>query len=169
MLKWIFIVFTVFSSSAGDILCASGMSTGHEVDLGSRGVMRAVRYVLTRKRVILGGLCYAAAFFSLLGLLSVAKLSVAIPATALSFVVDTLGARFILQEHVPWKRWAGVLCVCAGVALAVSPVGTAKPLAGAAAASAAPVQTHKDEARDHQARAEGLHDQSAPAEVLAEP
>jgi drug/metabolite transporter (DMT)-like permease len=82
-------------------------------------VMQALRYILRRKLVILGGALYVTAFLSLLGLLSVAQLSAAVPSTALSFVVDTLGARFILHEHVPWKRWAGVLCVTAGVILAV--------------------------------------------------
>lgn len=119
-MKWGLILFTVFASSAGDILCAKGMSQAGEMPhFGARGVMRAVRFILSRKLVLLGGLLYATAFLSLLGLLSVAQLSAAVPATALSFVVDTLGARFILHEHVPWKRWAGVLCVTAGVILAV--------------------------------------------------
>lgn len=120
MLKWALILFTVFASSGGDILCARGMSSGGELnDFGPSGLGRAIRYIVTRRMVILGGLCYAGAFFSLLGLLSVAQLSVAVPATALSFVVDTIGARYVLREHVPWKRWAGVACVTAGVILTV--------------------------------------------------
>lgn len=120
MLKWALILFTVFASSGGDILCARGMASGGELnDFGPTGLGRAVRYIVTRRMVILGGLCYALAFFSLLGLLSVAQLSVAVPATALSFVVDTIGARYVLREHIPWKRWAGVACVTAGVILTV--------------------------------------------------
>jgi len=119
-MKWGLILLTVFASSAGDILCAKGMSQAGEMPhFGPWGLMQALRYILRRKLVILGGALYVTAFLSLLGLLSVAQLSAAVPATALSFVVDTLGARFILHEHVPWKRWAGVLCVTAGVILAV--------------------------------------------------
>lgn len=120
MIQWALILFTVFSSSAGDILCAKGMSQGGELSYdGPSAVGRAIRYIVTRRMVILGGICYAISFFALLGLLSIAQLSVAIPATALGFVVDTIGARFILHEHIPWKRWAGVLCVTAGVVLTV--------------------------------------------------
>ncbi|MGA7884100.1 MAG: EamA family transporter [Acidobacteriaceae bacterium] len=129
MMQWSLILLTVFSSSAGDILCARGMSQGGELsDFGPSGMVRAIRYIVTRRLVILGGVCYATAFFSLLTLLSVAPLSIAVPATALGFVVDTIGARFLLRERVPWKRWAGVLCVTAGVILTVtSGAGTNLP------------------------------------------
>lgn len=122
MLKWGLILCTVFVSSCGDILCAKGMSQGGELsDFGPSGVLRVIRYIVTRKLVILGGLCYAVAFFSLLGLFTVAQLSVAVPATALSFVVDTLGAHFVLKENFPWKRWIGVILVSVGVVLTVEP------------------------------------------------
>lgn len=127
-MTWGLILLTVFASSAGDILCAKGMSQAGEMPhFGARGIVRAIRYILRRKLVILGGALYATAFFSLLALLSVAQLSAAVPATALSFVVDTLGARFILHEHVPWKRWVGVMCVTAGVILAVKSGPAAAP------------------------------------------
>ncbi len=127
MTRWGLILLTVFCSSGGDILCARGMSGGGELsDFGPSGIVRAIRYIVTRRLVILGGLCYAISFFSLLTLLSVAPLSIAVPATALGFVVDTIGARFVLREHVPWKRWAGVLCVTAGVILTVKTGAAAK-------------------------------------------
>lgn len=130
MMQWGLILLTVCSSSAGDILCARGMSQGHELsDFGPSGIVRAIRYIITRRLVILGGICYAASFFALLTLLSVAPLSIAVPATALGFVVDTIGARFLLRERVPWKRWAGVLCVTAGVILTVkSGTGASSPV-----------------------------------------
>lgn len=119
-MRWILILCTVFLSSTGDVLCAKGMSEGGELqDFRPSGLGRMARYIATRRMVILGAFFYAAAFFSLLGLLSVAQLSVAVPATALSFVVDTLGAYFVLHEHVHWRRWIGVLCVTTGVIIAV--------------------------------------------------
>lgn len=64
MLKWVLIVFTVFASSAGDILCAKGMSEGRELsDFRPTGILHAVEYIVTRKLVILGYICYAIAFF----------------------------------------------------------------------------------------------------------
>ena len=59
----------------------------------------------------------AVAFFSLLALLSWADASLVVPATALSYVAGAFGAKFILGEKVAAVRWAGVILVCAGVAL----------------------------------------------------
>lgn len=158
MLKWVLIVCTVFASSAGDILCAKGMSEGNELDFHRTGILRAVEYIVTRKQVILGYLCYAVAFFSLMGLLSVAQLTVAIPATAFSFVIDTLGARFILHERIPWKRWIGVICVSAGVVLAIKPEPSAPaPLARPTGAGCVAVQPCQDQTRHNHTRPERLH------------
>lgn len=165
-MKWVLIVITVFASSSGDVLCASGMSEGEAVtDSGASVIMRSLRYIFTRRKVILGFFCYASAFLSLLGLLSIAPLSVAVPATALGFVVDTLGARFILNEHVPLRRWIGIVCVCAGVILAVQPARLARP----AGAGAAPLQAHKDQSRGDKAGTQSLDDQGTLAKALAEP
>lgn len=164
-MKWIFVLLTVFASSCGDVLCASGMSEGEAVDeVSARGVLRVVRFIATRRKVILGGVCYAAAFFSLLGLLSTAQLSIAVPATALSFVLDTLAARYILQEHVPRRRWVGVACVFVGVVLVVNPGPSGGPGAPGTA-----VHAHQDEASHYESRAQRLDDQRAPSKVLAEP
>lgn len=152
MLKWGLILCTVFVSSCGDILCARGMSQGGELtDFNPRGLLHIVRYIITRRLVILGGLCYAVAFFSLLGLLTVAQLSVAVPATALSFVVDTLGAHFVLKERIPWKRWVGVILVSLGVVLAVKPgkAPTAAPLSPAPPHVAPQVQGRPQPKRSH--------------------
>ncbi len=59
----------------------------------------------------------AVAFFALMALLSVASLSFAIPATAASYLVETVLARYILKEHIEWRRWAGASLVAFGVAL----------------------------------------------------
>jgi drug/metabolite transporter (DMT)-like permease len=152
-------VCTVFASSAGDILCAKGMSEGRELnDLRPTGILLAVEYMVTRKLVILGYLCYAVAFFSMMGLLSVAQLTVAIPATAFSFVIDTLGARFILNERIPWKRWIGVICVSIGVILAVRPgPSVPPPLARPARPSGITVQAGQDQTRHNHPGPQRLH------------
>jgi drug/metabolite transporter (DMT)-like permease len=123
VLEWPLILLIVFASSSGDILCAKGMSQGGELDVRLSKIGSIFCYIITRRMVIFGGICYAISFFSMLALLSIAPLSIAVPATALSFVLDTIGARFLLHEHVPWKRWIGVLCVTAGVILTVKSGG----------------------------------------------
>lgn len=62
----------------------------------------------------------AAAFYSQLILLSWAPISLVIPASASTYVVGALGAKYILHEDVSPKRWMGVALVCVGVALVVS-------------------------------------------------
>lgn len=136
-MKWLLILFTVVASSCGDILCAKGMSKEGELKYrGASGTARTLGFIITRRLVILGILCDAVGFFSLLGLLTVAQLSIAVPATALGFVLDTIGARVFLHEHVHWKRWIGVTFVAAGVLLAVGKDGHAK-VAGPKATPAA--------------------------------
>lgn len=165
-MKWLLILITVFASSSGDVLCASGMSEGEPMEDHGRSIlMRSLRYIVTRRKVIPGMLCYAAAFFSMVGLLAMVPLSVAVPATALSFVMDTIGARFILHERVPLRRWLGVGCVCAGVILAVQPPLITRP----AGAGSATIQTHKNQACCDQAGAESLDDEGASAKVFAKP
>ena len=127
ILTWLLILLTVVAGSCGDVLCAKGMASGDEVKgIRLSGLGRLVRSIVTRRMILLGGLCDAISFFSLLALLSVAQLSIAVPATALSFVLDTLGARLFLHEEVHWKRWLGVLFVTAGVLLTVGS-GSHKP------------------------------------------
>lgn len=171
-MKFFLIAFTVFVSSCGDILCAKGMSEGQELEVhGAKSVVLDVEYIVTRKLVILGWLCYAAAFFSLVALLSVAKMTVAVPATAFSFVIDTIGARFILHEHIPWRRWIGVVCVTAGVLLVVKPVVKlpARAALAGAAGNCAPLQPGKHQAGNHHPGPDKFHQQGAACEILAKP
>jgi drug/metabolite transporter (DMT)-like permease len=142
-MKWLLILFTVVASSCGDILCAKGMSQAGELNYrGASAIARAICFIITRRLVILGILCDAVGFFSLLGLLSVAQLSIAVPATALGFVLDTIGARVFLHEHVHWKRWVGVTLVAAGVLLAVGKGGHAKVPGPAATTTAVHAGRH---------------------------
>jgi len=69
-------------------------------------------------RNFLGGVFFmAVSYFSFLGALAVADLSLVLPATSISFVISTIGAKFFLKEHISAMRWTGILLVCLGVAL----------------------------------------------------
>lgn len=59
----------------------------------------------------------AISFFCFTQLVKVADLSFAVPATAASFVIETVLARLMLKETVTAARWTGALLVAAGVAL----------------------------------------------------
>jgi ceramide glucosyltransferase len=59
--------------------------------------------------------CMAVAFFSFIGLLSYSDLSFVAPLTAISYITNTLGARFLLKERISKERWIGTLIVAIGV------------------------------------------------------
>ena len=66
----------------------------------------------------LGLLMMTVAFLALLAALSVGKVSVVIPVTALSYVVGALGGKFFSASSFV-GRCVGVLLVCLGTALVV--------------------------------------------------
>jgi drug/metabolite transporter (DMT)-like permease len=71
-----------------------------------------------RNWLVLAGLAaMAVSFLALLKLFSIANVSFAVPATAASYLLETLLAKYILKEHVGWQRWAGAAMVAIGVAL----------------------------------------------------
>ena len=59
----------------------------------------------------------AIAFFAFMKLVSVADLSFAVPASAGTFVLETILAKFVLKENIGATRWAGATLVACGVAL----------------------------------------------------
>jgi drug/metabolite transporter (DMT)-like permease len=120
-MRWIFVLATVISGTAGDVLSAKAMAIGGEIDdFSARGIGRIVRYIFTHRLLLIGIACNAISFFTFLGLLSVAELSFAVPATALSYIFKTVLARIYLGECVTWQRWAGAVLVGIGVILLVA-------------------------------------------------
>jgi drug/metabolite transporter (DMT)-like permease len=73
---------------------------------------------LVRNRFVIGSVvAMAISFFAYEGLLTLAELSFAVPATAITYVLETVLAKYVLKEHVNWLRWAGASLVICGVAL----------------------------------------------------
>jgi drug/metabolite transporter (DMT)-like permease len=117
-MKWLFVFIIVASNATGDLLNAYGMRRqGHVADFHPSAIVRLLRR-MAHNRFVLGGIAaMAVGFFALLALLSIADLSFAVPATAASFLLETLLAKFLLREEVHWQRWLGALLVACGVAL----------------------------------------------------
>ncbi len=108
----------ILGGSTGEIAITHGMkSVGEPVRLRPRFVLHFLGRAVRNRWFWTGVPLLAFAFYALLVLLSWEPISVVIPASALSYVVGTLGAKYLLKEEVSSKRWAGVLLVCAGVAL----------------------------------------------------
>lgn len=108
----------VLSSTSGDIAITFGMKSVGEPDrLRPHAVLKFLGRAVRNGWFWAGVPLMALSFFSLLLLLSWAPITLVIPASALSYVVGTFGAKFILSEDVSTARWAGVIFVCIGVAL----------------------------------------------------
>lgn len=100
MNAWLLVSGVVLSTVCADLLQSHGMRRG------------GAQWKLPLSIVFM-----ATSFFSFTQLLRVADLSFAVPASAASFVLETLLARLVLKENVDIRRWAGAVLVAAGVAL----------------------------------------------------
>ncbi len=108
----------VFGSTGGEIAITHGMkAVGEPARLRPMAVLGFLRRAVRNGWFWAGVPLMALSFYSLLLLLSWEPISFVIPASALSYVVGTFGAKYILGEEISVARWAGVLLVCAGVAL----------------------------------------------------
>lgn len=117
---WLAILAVVVSSCAGDVLLSRSMK---EIgDLGQlrarRGFMFTALLVLRNRYFVVGVVCMAISFYSLLFGLSWNDVSLIGPAAAsLTFVANAIAAKIFLHEHVDGRRWAAALFVAAGVVL----------------------------------------------------
>lgn len=109
----------VLGSTGGEIAITHGMkATGEPERLRPRELLVFLGRALCNGWFWAGTPLLALAFYSMLLLLSWEPISLVIPLSALSYVVGTLGAKYLLREQICAARWAGVLLVCLGVALA---------------------------------------------------
>jgi drug/metabolite transporter (DMT)-like permease len=117
--KWIYIAIIVAATTVGEVMQAAGMRRHGEIrDFRPGAIGRAAAALLSRNAFVIGSVvAMAVSFFAYLGLLTIAELSFAVPVTAVTYVLETVLAKYILKEHVNWLRWAGASLVICGVAL----------------------------------------------------
>ncbi len=117
-MTWVWIAIIVAATTVGEVMQAMGMRRHGEIRDFRPGALGRAAAALARNRFVIGSVgAMAVSFFAYLGLLTVSELSFAVPATAVTYVLETILARFLLKEHVNWLRWAGASLVICGVAL----------------------------------------------------
>ena len=117
-MKWIFIAIIVAATTVGEVMQTAGMRRHGEIHDFRPGALGRVLAALARNIFVIGSVvAMAVSFFAYLGLLTTAELSFAVPVTAVTYVLETILAKYILKEHVNWLRWAGACLVICGVAL----------------------------------------------------
>lgn len=117
-MSWFLVALIVTATTLGDVLQTVGMKRHGEIHDFRPGALGRVATALARSwHIIVAVAMMAVSFFAFLTLLSIADLSFAVPATAASYVAETIVAKYLLKEKVNWKRWTGAGLVAGGVAL----------------------------------------------------
>lgn len=117
-MKWMWIAIIVGATTVGEVLQAMGMRRHGEICDFRPGAIGRAMAVLAQNRFVIGSVvAMAVSFFAYMGLLTIADLSFAVPATAVTYVLETVLAKYVLKEQVNWLRWAGASLVVCGVAL----------------------------------------------------
>ncbi len=117
-MRFLLVALVVAATALGDLPQTIGMKQKGAIEDFRPGALgRALAAALRNRWVALSIPCFAVSFFAFLGLVSVAELSFAVPATAAAYAVETLLARLVLKETISARRWAGTFLVAAGVAL----------------------------------------------------
>jgi len=116
--RWILVGIIAICNTLGDVLNTAGMKRQGEVeDLSPWTLLNMIKKIVRNPLVLGGFAALAVSFFALLSLLSIATVSFAVPATAVSYLLETLLAKYILGEDVRVRRWAAATLVATGVVL----------------------------------------------------
>jgi drug/metabolite transporter (DMT)-like permease len=83
----------------------------------ARGLWSLVNVIVRRRYLILAIALMAVSFFAFLALVQTQPLSFAVPASAASFILETLLAKLVLRENVGRVRAAGSLLVLCGIVM----------------------------------------------------
>ena len=116
-MKWFLVALMVAATVLSDLLQSYEMARAGAQSVKPRGLMRLLRMIAERRFLILAIACLAVSFFSFMALVRVEPLSFAVPASASSFVLETVLAKFVLRERIGARRAAGALLVLCGVVL----------------------------------------------------
>ena len=116
-MKWILLSIIVFATVLSDLLQSYEMKRSGEQSVDARGLGRLLRMIVSRRFLFLSIVCMAVSFFAFMALVQIAPLSFAVPASAATFVLETILAKFVLNEDVGKRRAAGALLVLGGVIL----------------------------------------------------
>jgi drug/metabolite transporter (DMT)-like permease len=116
-MKWILLALVVVTAVAGDLLQSREMKRAGQSGESLERMRGVLKIIWSRRALLLSIGCMAVSFFAFLALVQREPLSFAVPASAATFVLETLLARFVLHERIDGRRAAGAICVLAGIVL----------------------------------------------------
>lgn len=115
-MKWLLLSLMIAATAASDLLQSHAMKRQGDVTK-TKGLMRLPQLLAANRELILSIVCLAFSFFAFMALVQAEPLSFAVPASAGSFIVETILARLALKERIGPRRLAGTLLVLCGVIL----------------------------------------------------
>jgi drug/metabolite transporter (DMT)-like permease len=110
--KYITLFAVAAFAACGDVSLGRGMKAFGAITLAS---LPSLLTALLNPWIVLGILLLLGFFVSYLTALSWADLTYVLPATAVSYILMVLLAKFFLHEHVTIWRWLGVALIFIGV------------------------------------------------------
>jgi len=117
-MKWLLVLLMVAATTVGEVMQAAGMRRHGEIQDFRPGAIGRAMALLARNRFVIGSIAaMAVSFFAFMKLLSMTDLSFAVPVSAVTYVMETVLAKYLLKERVNALRWAGAALVVCGVAL----------------------------------------------------
>jgi drug/metabolite transporter (DMT)-like permease len=115
---FIILVIGAILESVGVTYLAGGLKELHGIKTVSASeIGRIIVEGATNGKILFGILLETIFFGALCYMLSQKDVSLVWPLTSMGFIVTTLAARFLLNEHVSPIRWAGVLLIAFGALL----------------------------------------------------
>ncbi|MGA2133176.1 MAG: EamA family transporter [Bryobacteraceae bacterium] len=116
-MKWLLLSLVVTATALGDLLQSYEMKRAGEQSVDASGLARMLKLMVMRVPLILSIACLAVSFFAFMALVQATPLSFAVPASAASFILETVLAKLWLKERVGMRRAAGALLVLGGIVL----------------------------------------------------
>jgi drug/metabolite transporter (DMT)-like permease len=117
-MKWLLVLLMVAATTVGEVMQAAGMRRHGEIQDFRPGAIGRAMALLARNRFVIGSIAaMAVSFFAFMKLLSMTDLSFAVPVSAVTYVMETVLAKYVLKERVNALRWTGAALVVCGVAL----------------------------------------------------
>lgn len=115
-MKWLLVFMCVTSTVVGDVFRSLGMRHHGEIHDFRPGAIGSALGAIARNWMVIVSTCaMAVSFFSFMKLVSIAPMSFAVPTSAITFIPETLLARFLLKETVDRQRWLGIGMILVGV------------------------------------------------------
>lgn len=113
---WLGVILMVLADSIGDVLNAKGMKQIKVINSFSLSeIFQWLIQIFKNINILIGVSCQAIALLLLISLLSWDDLSLVRPASAISYLITLISAKYILHEKISRGRFIGICWIVAGV------------------------------------------------------